>query len=244
MENIPLSKQCSKCGNTKSSSCFYRSKTTRDKLTSRCNSCLAEIARKWAKENPQKDRDSHKKWRQKNIERVKRLQKIWDKSHPDQLNEKQRRWRRKNPEYYNIWMRRKNKTVRGNLDNRMHCGVYNSLHRNKNGKSWESLVGYTLNDLKAHLEKLFADGMSWNNMGEWHIDHIVAKSRFHYENPEDKEFRICWGLANLQPMWAHDNHTKHTKTMNEWEQYKTQIGASGAPPMVGGAGTSPGGLPQ
>ena len=32
--------------------------------------------------------------------------------------------------------------------------------------------------LKEHIEKQFVDGMSWDNWGEWHIDHIKPVSKF------------------------------------------------------------------
>lgn len=74
------------------------------------------------------------------------------------------------------------------------------------------------------MESQFRNGMKWNNMGAWHIDHIVPKSRFHYEKPEDPEFKVCWGLANLQPLWAKDNLSKRDRTMEEWKNSK--IGAT------------------
>ena len=126
----------------------------------------------------------------------------------------------------------------------MHCAIYDTLKLAKGGRRWELLVGYTTEDLKKHLESLFTAGMTWENMGKWHIDHLVPKSRFHYETAESPEFKVCWSLANLQPMWKLDNLSKHAKTMDEWKQYKAQIGAPGAPPAVGGAGTAPGGLPM
>ncbi len=107
----------------------------------------------------------------------------------------------------------------------MHCAIYDSLRKRKDGHRWEVLVGYTIEDLKKHLEGLFLEGMSWENIGKWHIDHRVPLSRFHYEHPEEQEFRVCWSLSNLQPMWACDNLSKNDKTPEEWEKYKTQRAA-------------------
>jgi hypothetical protein len=70
-------------------------------------------------------------------------------------------------------------------------------------------VGYTLNELKLHLQNQFKDGMSWDNMGEWHIDHIFPISAFNFTKPEDPEFRQCWALDNLRPLWATDNLRKN-----------------------------------
>jgi hypothetical protein len=90
-------------------------------------------------------------------------------------------------------------------------GTYNALRANKAGRSWESLVGYTLYDLKRHLEARFLPGMSWENYGAWHIDHIRPRASFTYTSPEDDAFKQCWALDNLQPLWAEDNIRKGHK---------------------------------
>jgi len=82
---------------------------------------------------------------------------------------------------------------------------------NKRGRKWESLVGFTLDELRAHLEKQFADGMSWDNYGEWHIDHIIPIAAHNFRLPEHRDFKRCWSLSNLQPLWAKENHRKHAK---------------------------------
>ena len=53
--------------------------------------------------------------------------------------------------------------------------------------------------------------MSWDNYGEWHIDHILPDSSFYYVSTEDDEFKKCWALSNLQPLWAIDNLKKSNK---------------------------------
>ena len=72
-------------------------------------------------------------------------------------------------------------------------------------------MGYKLQDLKNHLESKFQDGMSWKNIGVWHIDHIRPISSFNFESFEDIEFKKCWALNNLQPLWAFDNLSKGNK---------------------------------
>ncbi len=69
---------------------------------------------------------------------------------------------------------------------------------------WESLVGYSANDLKQHLENNFLPGMSWDNMKEWHIDHKIPISWAKNENEVIKLF----ALSNLQPLWAKENVSK------------------------------------
>ena len=75
------------------------------------------------------------------------------------------------------------------------------------------MLDYSVDDLKLHLESLFQPGMSWDNYGEWHIDHIVPDSWFEYNSYQDSSFKECWALANLQPLWAKDNLKKSNKYM-------------------------------
>jgi len=97
------------------------------------------------------------------------------------------------------------------LNYRISLQIYDSLKSNKGGRHWEDLVGYTLKDLKKHLESKFTKGMSWENQGKWHIDHIIPKSSFHFNDYRDEEFKECWALENLQPLWAAENLQKSNK---------------------------------
>lgn len=94
---------------------------------------------------------------------------------------------------------------------RMASAVHQALRKKKAGRKWEALVGYSLSELVRHLERQFLPDMSWGNMGEWHIDHIIPKSSFQYESDQDPEFRACWALTNLRPLWSEDNQKKHAK---------------------------------
>lgn len=65
-----------------------------------------------------------------------------------------------------------------------------------------------------HLERQFLPGMSWDNMSEWHIDHILPRVMFHYETSADPGFSECWALTNLRPLWAKDNIDKGGKRLH------------------------------
>lgn len=77
-------------------------------------------------------------------------------------------------------------------------------------KGWDKtnktldLLGCTTQTLKTHLEKQFSTGMSWENKGDWHIDHIIPLSS---AKTEDELFKLCH-YKNLQPLWAEDNLKK------------------------------------
>lgn len=94
------------------------------------------------------------------------------------------------------------------LHNNTSRAIRASIQLNKAGRSWESLVGYTRGDLVMHLERQFADGMTWENYGKWEIDHIRPRASFSFARPEDPQFLECWALGNLQPLWMAENRKK------------------------------------
>lgn len=94
------------------------------------------------------------------------------------------------------------------LDVRMAKAIRDALGKNKANRSWTTLVGYSVAELLTHIERQFAKGMSWSNMGEWHIDHRLPRASFKYTSADDEAFKQCWALTNLQPLWAKDNLSK------------------------------------
>lgn len=85
------------------------------------------------------------------------------------------------------------------------------LHHALNGKSKASstveLLGCTLKQLRERLESMFDDGMTWENYGKWHIDHITPMSKFDLSKASEQKQACNW--INLQPLWAKDNFEKH-----------------------------------
>ena len=97
------------------------------------------------------------------------------------------------------------------MDWRMSKNISRCLKNAKQNRSWKDLVGYSPEELVAHLEKQFAPGMTWENYGSvWHIDHIIPKKYFVYTDA-DESFRRCWGLNNLQPLLAEENLKMNAK---------------------------------
>ena len=93
----------------------------------------------------------------------------------------------------------------------MRKAVHGSLSGLKRGRSWATLTGYSLADLRSHIEALFVPGMMWTNYGTWHVDHIRPLSSFRISGPDCPQFREAWALDNLQPLWAIDNIRKGAK---------------------------------
>lgn len=92
--------------------------------------------------------------------------------------------------------------------NSMRARMWASLKGKSDGKLF-SRLDYSKQDLCNHLEGLFQKGMNWSNYGEWHIDHKKPCSLFNHTDPE--QFKLCWSLSNLQPLWKQDNIRKNNK---------------------------------
>jgi len=73
------------------------------------------------------------------------------------------------------------------------------------------MVDYTMAELIAHLERQFTKGMSWDNYGEWHLDHILPLASFNIAGPESEDFKRAFSLANLRPLWGAENQAKSAK---------------------------------
>jgi hypothetical protein len=81
------------------------------------------------------------------------------------------------------------------------------LSEGKGGRKTLDIVGLNYEDFKNYIENLFVDGMSWDNYGFWHLDHIkpicLAKT--------EEEILKFNHYTNLQPLWAEDNLKKNRK---------------------------------
>lgn len=103
--------------------------------------------------------------------------------------------------------------VQRKLRNTVSSRISRALKEGRFGLSLEQLVGYSAQQMRTHLEALFLPGMTWDNHGEWHIDHIRPLSSFEFTSRECAQFCAAWALDNLQPLWAADNLRKGAR----WE---------------------------
>jgi len=131
------------------------------------------------------------------------------------LTDKYKKWLIGNREKRNASQRKRraeNPIVR--LHYNMSRCIYESLKAKgivKRRRKWVSIVGYNLIQLKKHLESKFKKGMTWNNYGKWHVDHIIPRSKFNIISMDCEEIRKCWALSNLQPLWKIENLKKGIK---------------------------------
>ena len=156
---------------------------------------------------------ARKRWERKNTERIKAIRNRWRINHREQVAAQTRLRHITNSEQYKARVRRAYEKNRRNptwvISSRMRCRLWMTLRSAKARRSWESLVGYSREDLIAHLESLFSDGMTWDKFfeGRVEIDHKRPIASFVYSSSADEQFQQCWALSNLRPLWKHDNRT-------------------------------------
>jgi hypothetical protein len=97
-----------------------------------------------------------------------------------------------------------NRKISRNLRSRLNKAI---AHSWKSGSAVADL-GCSIDELKAHLESQFTEGMTWETYGRdgWHIDHIVPLCRFDLSSKDEIIIACCY--SNLQPLWARDNLKK------------------------------------
>lgn len=132
---------------------------------------------------------------------------------PKKVLAEQRAFHRKNPDYRKNYKKALLRTPRGLIEARLRSRVHQALTGHRKTASTFELLGCSLDQLKSHLESLFVLGMTWQNRGEWHIDHIRPISSFDLIVPEQQ--RCCFHYTNLQPLWKADNLRKSDKYQHE-----------------------------
>lgn len=89
--------------------------------------------------------------------------------------------------------------------------IRKALKENIKAHPTELLLGCSIVDAKAHIESKFQEGMSWDNHGEWHIDHIIPLAYFDLSIHSNQ--LKAFNYKNLQPLWAIDNLRKNKKLL-------------------------------
>lgn len=138
--------------------------------------------------------------------------KKYRKKNPEKSREASDRWIRNN-----IGRRRETmKHYQRRLSNRLHHTFSSRMYgwvKNKKGMRTKQIIDYGWQELKVHLEKQFLPGMTWENYGEWEIDHIIPLSKFKIADVHDPQVKRAWCLTNLRPLWASDNRKKNAKVL-------------------------------
>ena len=110
------------------------------------------------------------------------MRKQYNDENRKKLSEYQREYRKKNPSYNSDYQKNRRLTdINFRLMGNMRARICNVI-QNKTTNTFACL-GTTIDEFKKHLEKQFDVGMTWNNYGEWHVDHIVGVVFFDVATP-------------------------------------------------------------
>jgi len=194
-------KKCCRCKLDKPIVDFQKRKDAKDGLKYWCKECDSLSMKKHYKANTDKVLTACKKRYKESEGRYLQQQKDYQKNNPEQ--------RRKTLRTY-VSNRRKrdiNFKIKGTLQSRMNIVLrYKGVR--KASKTMD-LVGCSIDECRRYIEALFKEGMSWDNHGEWHIDHIKPISSF--DLTKEEEQKQCFHYSNLQPLWKGDNLKKSNK---------------------------------
>ncbi len=126
-------------------------------------------------------------WRKKNRKKLTKKQLIYE-----------RKRKKTDPEFKLM------KTLRSRLNSAL-----KRKNVKKNHKTMD-LIGASPAFVMGYLEAKFTEGMTWENHGNWHIDHIQPCCSF--DLIKEEEQKKCFHYTNLQPLWAKDNLQKGGKS--------------------------------
>ena len=193
-------KICVKCKLGKDISEFHKQKTSSDGHRSICKYCRSNKDKEYRDANREKINEYMRNYSRENYDREKERGDRWRVDNRERFNERNRKYKKAkkyyikyNKDYKHIWRMFLHTTLK-------------RLNTKKELKTIEYL-GYSPNDFRIRLESTFLEGMSWENYGMWHIDHIRPLSLFDIGTP----ISIVNSLDNIQALWAKDNLLKSDK---------------------------------
>ncbi len=175
-----------------------------------------ESSKRWALNNPQKVKESRARWIAANPEKERERQRRWRLDNPDRAAARAKKWCENNPERRREVQTAANRKRYQNPTYRISAAISSGIRRTLRGskahRSWRGLVGYSIDELRVHLEAQFEPWMTWDNYGsEWEIDHIIPIAHFSFTSTNCEDFLRAWALANLQPLEKSANRRKSAK---------------------------------
>ena len=201
------------------------------------NNSTIEAKQRWHQENKAERQAKGKQWREENAklkkaqdrayylankEKVKAQALAWSRANPDKRKAICQKWADGNPEAVrdsrnNFYRNNYGSNPQYTLAIRFRTDMRVSLKAVAKGcqPSSVELLGTSWTAAADHLAALFETGMSWENYGKWHVDHVRPCASFDQASPEQRA--VCWNWRNLQPMWARDNIVKGDKWTPEME---------------------------
>lgn len=201
-------KKCCRCQENKSTDDFCRNKRSKDGLNWECKTCVSNRCR--TKEYRAKVKVYLANRTEEHKSKEKRQKEEYFRKRRDQKAKYDIEYRNRNKrriqEYKKNWEQKNRDNPIRKIKTNLRRRVMHVLKGNLKADKTFALIGCTAEEFKRHLESLWLPGMSWENYGEWHIDHIRECFRFDLSDPEQQ--RICFHYTNQRPLWKRDNLTR------------------------------------
>lgn len=214
-------KVCLKCDKEKPVEEFYVRKDSKDGYRNDCIECHLKQKKIYSRENSQHKRDYMKQYRIDNPEVIKN----WIKNNYDQYLWNSKKWKIENPEKSK---EHKNNNRKKRLENDPQYRLKDNIRRlillsfRKKGYSKKSktnqILGIDYDGFMKHIESQFVEGMTWENRGEWELDHKIPVS---LGNTEEEIIRLNH-YSNFRPLWRKDNLLKSNSILDEYKHLVEQ----------------------
>lgn len=217
-------KICSKCHKKLDSSNFHKRKASKDGLSNLCKNCQSDYDKQYYAKNKEKIIESKLKYQKQHQEQKREYDRLYHLNHAKEralYNNKNKERRSKRRKEY---LKSKLQDPCFCLSNRTTQVLSKALRLNISCENWDTYFSYSYLQLCQHLESLFTPEMNWDNYGSyWEIDHIIPKNQFNYNNVNDKQYKICWSLANLRPLTIIENQRRPKDGRDISEEIKDAI---------------------
>ena len=180
-----------------------------------CNDCLKKQKIQFYLSNHKESREKQKEYRELNRDKINAQKREHYQLNKERLIKNSSDYKKNNRKRYNDLKinRKKNDPLyklRITVSERIRQALkYHLAGTYKKKDSTIELLGCSIDELKTHLQNQFKEGMTWQNHGEWHIDHIIPCAAFDLSKKQD--CLKCFNYKNLQPLWAHENLSKSDK---------------------------------
>lgn len=193
--------KCTKCLVVKPISEYSPHLLSKHGVRNVCKSCSSDYTNGRHKADPMRKREYYRRNKAAIIQSCIK----YNKRISEKRNEKQRQ--------------RYATDVMYSLKRRMGNAMRYSLKTGKANKSWQSIVPYSLAELKKHLLKTMPVGYQWDDFlsGKLHIDHRIPIAAHHFESIDDIDFQKAWALENLQLLPGRQNILKGAKLLKPFQ---------------------------
>jgi len=193
-------KVCSKCKKDKYLSDYEVNKDRKHGYRSDCKECRREYRRKYRQKNKDIISENYKEY----------IKKVKENGGPlnNRVAASEEEKRRKRTEYQLKYVNeRKKSDPFFKLKISIRKLIYLTFKGHVKKSRTEEIVGIDFNKFKEFIESKFQEGMSWDNYGKWHLDHVIPISS---ANSEEQIYELNH-YTNFQPLWAEDNLKKSNK---------------------------------